>query len=231
MRRLLTGAAAVALVLALATVAEAGRGGGRGGHGGGGRGGHSGRHQGGHGRGHGGRHDHYGRHHGHRGRGHVHGRHGHRAYHGRHHRHWSRTCWSRKYGCECYWDPSGGCWYYWCEPQDCYFPISSYDDYPPEAPATAVTLTSPPACRRPTPTATRCGPDRRPPRPGTSLPRAGGPLSSTPEDASKDGPPRQRPRALGPGGGVAITSMSAVPFPTFPRRVAGPPPLPRRWLS
>jgi hypothetical protein len=44
----------------------------------------------------------------------------------------SHGCWSDSYCCYCYWCPDDGSWYYYCEPQECYCPLSSYDDNPPE---------------------------------------------------------------------------------------------------
>jgi hypothetical protein len=140
MRRLLTGAVIAALALALTASAHAGRGGG----GGGGRPGGGMHHS---------NHSSHSSHdfRSHRNSGHVsHGNGKHYAsskftgqkfgsrwrFHGKHGHYWSRTCWSRKYGCECYYCPTTCCWYYWCEGQVAYLPLSEYEDNPPQAPAT-----------------------------------------------------------------------------------------------
>jgi hypothetical protein len=65
------------------------------------------------------------------------------CFYGKSGHYWSRTCWSRKYGCDCYWCPTTCCWYYWCAPRDCYYPVSCYAQYPPVATAaTAATATA-----------------------------------------------------------------------------------------
>jgi hypothetical protein len=132
MRRLLTGTAIAALALALTASAEAGRGG---------RGGGTSHH---------GQPTYYtGRYvnYGHRpnfysanftGR-----RFGSRwCFYGRYGHYWSRTCWSRKCGCYCYWCPTTCCWYYWCGPQGCYYPVSCYAQYPPVVTAATASATA-----------------------------------------------------------------------------------------
>jgi len=52
-------------------------------------------------------------------------------YKGRDHFNWSYRCWSRRYGCYCFYDSSALSWYYWCEPRGCYFPVSYISVAPP----------------------------------------------------------------------------------------------------
>jgi hypothetical protein len=107
MRRLLTVTAIAALTLAaLTTSAQAG-----GGKSGGGS-----------------QHSQHSRGHGQKFTGHKHGNHW--RFHGREGHYWSRTRWSKRYGCECYYCPTTCGWYYWCAPQSCYMPVSCYQQYP-----------------------------------------------------------------------------------------------------
>src|SRR5262245_55342339 len=67
------------------------------------------------------------------------------CFYGKSGHYWTRTCWSRKYGCDCYWCPTSCCWYYWCAPRDCYYPVACYYQYPPvvtAAPAAVATATA-----------------------------------------------------------------------------------------
>jgi len=50
---------------------------------------------------------------------------------GSNHPSWSSSCWSSRYGCNCYWYPGTSCWYYWCAPQCCYYPVSYIAIAPP----------------------------------------------------------------------------------------------------
>jgi hypothetical protein len=38
--------------------------------------------------------------------------------------HWTSSCWSPRYGCVIYFDPFCNCWYYWCQPFGCYYPVT-----------------------------------------------------------------------------------------------------------
>ena len=53
------------------------------------------------------------------------------CYPGKNHCHWSYTCWSSRYGCNCYWCPYTCCWYYWCPSATCYYPMSYIGSAPP----------------------------------------------------------------------------------------------------
>jgi hypothetical protein len=52
---------------------------------------------------------------------------------------WNYHCWDRRYGCYLYWDPCYCSYYYWCEPDECYYPIS----YCPYRKFTFVTVVTP----------------------------------------------------------------------------------------
>ena len=67
-------------------------------------------------------------------------------FYGQYGHYWSRTCWSRKCGCYCYWCPTTCCWYYWCAPQDCYYP-TSYIAYAPLVRAARPPVRRPRRCR------------------------------------------------------------------------------------
>jgi hypothetical protein len=120
MRRLLTTAAVAALALALTAPAQA-KGGKPGGH-----------------VEHGGRNGGYGNGKGLSSRKFTGQKYGsHYRFHGREGHYWSRTRWSKRYGCECRYCPTTRCWYYWYAPQTCYYPVSCYKEYPPAPVATA----------------------------------------------------------------------------------------------
>ena len=53
------------------------------------------------------------------------------SYKGRDHHQWTYQCWSKKYGCQCYYCPSTCCWYYWYAPSCCYYPCSYAPTCPP----------------------------------------------------------------------------------------------------
>jgi hypothetical protein len=59
---------------------------------------------------------------------------------GKGYNHWTYSCYSKKYGCSCYWCPYTSCYYYWCEPACCYYPISYITVAPP---APCVTCAAP----------------------------------------------------------------------------------------
>jgi hypothetical protein len=141
MRLSLTAAVvAVAMLVSAPTVqARGGHRGGHGGHHGGYHGGHHGGHsgyRGGH---------HHSSHHSMHGHNNHHNGHG-KAYHlthgtkfskgyyyrGRNHHHWSHRRYWSKYHCNTYFCPSTRGWYYWCRSRDCYLPVSSIDDDPPD---------------------------------------------------------------------------------------------------
>jgi hypothetical protein len=52
-------------------------------------------------------------------------------YPGKNHFQWTYQCYSPKYGCNCYWCPSACCYYYWCQPSNCYYPVSYIASAPP----------------------------------------------------------------------------------------------------
>jgi hypothetical protein len=53
------------------------------------------------------------------------------CYPGKGHSHWTYSCYSKKFGCSCYWCPYTSCYYYWCEPACCYYPITYIAVAPP----------------------------------------------------------------------------------------------------
>jgi hypothetical protein len=63
-------------------------------------------------------------------------------YHGRNHRHWDYRCWSKRYGCNCYWDSGCRSWYYWSEPKCCYYPICYATVCTPTVVTTTTTTTT-----------------------------------------------------------------------------------------
>jgi hypothetical protein len=62
---------------------------------------------------------------------------------GKSHCHWTYSCFSPKYGCNCYWCPYTTCYYYWCEPACCYYPISYIAVAPPAPCPPVVTYSAP----------------------------------------------------------------------------------------
>jgi hypothetical protein len=70
------------------------------------------------------------------------------CYHGRSHNHWTYSCYSQRYGCNCHWCPSTCCYYYWCEPACCYYPVTYV--YTPPVCLTATVSTSIAAVQSPT---------------------------------------------------------------------------------
>src|SRR3954466_8266562 len=71
------------------------------------------------------------------------------CYQGKNHNHWTYSCFSSKFGCQCYWCPSTCSYYYWCEPSCCYYPIS-YVTYAPPV-QVQVQVTAPVTIAQPAP--------------------------------------------------------------------------------
>ncbi len=65
-------------------------------------------------------------------------------YAGINHRHWTYTCWSRRYRCAFYWDPYLRCYYYWYQPAGCFYPVTYLQTAPPVVSATAAPLVGAP---------------------------------------------------------------------------------------
>ena len=64
------------------------------------------------------------------------------CYQGKSHCHWTYSCFSPKYGCQCYWCPYTTCYYYWSEPACCYYPVTYVPVCPP-APVVAYAAPAP----------------------------------------------------------------------------------------
>ena len=57
------------------------------------------------------------------------------SYRGREHSQWSHRYWWGKYGCYTYYCPSTCAWYYWYQPGNCYYPCSYVGSATPVAEA------------------------------------------------------------------------------------------------